>query len=115
MISNMTEQSWLEWQKQWDETPIVDELGNNLDFESEDDFELEEIPNLTVLHKDTTSTIYSYLREVGNGTPKARFFLIKDGLVKYGFWCPRSVVVDQTDDTVEIKNWCQLKVIEYTR
>lgn len=58
------------------------------------------------------------VREEGRGTGKARFFITDDGIGgTYGFWCPKSVIVQVKGQSLYLKPNCNIKfkVIEYVR
>lgn len=58
------------------------------------------------------------IREEGRGTAKARFFVTDDGIGGiYGFWCPRSIIVEVKEKSLYLVPNCniRLKVIEYVR
>lgn len=57
-----------------------------------------------------------YIRKIGRGTAKARFFLTSEGIDgEYGFWCPKSAIISDDGNELEIASWCKLKTIEYVR
>lgn len=72
---------------------------------------------LTPSPTQTRDTYYKeYLYKEGRGTPKAQFFMTSEGINgSYGFWCPRSAIISDNGNTVEISNWCKLTEIEYNR
>lgn len=59
-----------------------------------------------------------FIREMGNGTAKARFFVTQDdhnGV--FGYWCPRSVIMRVGKDAIYLQKDCgiSLKIIRYKR
>ncbi len=51
---------------------------------------------------------YQYLKKT---TPKAKFYCINQN--DYGFWVPRSAIIQDVNGHVEVANWCKLKYITF--
>ena len=101
----MNERDWRNWQSEWDD---VDDVRPDIEEPVKSG-----IPELKVVHSDTDSNTYAYLKTEGKGTAKAEFYLISDGDKRYGFWCPRSAILNIKSNGVQIASWCKLTVIEY--
>lgn len=94
-MSNMTSRDWESWLAEWRES-IKPARTASKQVKTEG----------TVEHK--------YLYEVGRGTPKARFFATHETLSEvHGFWVPKSLIVSDAANVVELPAWFNVKIINY--
>lgn len=66
----------------------------------------------------SNTTVIDYLYEIGEGTPKARFFCVDvDGKTERGSWVPRSAIINHNEEhhTLEVASWCNISVLTYNR
>ena len=100
-MAEMTKESWQAWQAEWDSV----NGGAQVEAKQQSEDFIPSYPELKVVHSETGSNTYEYIRKEGNGTPKAAFFLIADGDQKYGFWCPRSAILNIKSNGIQISSF----------
>ena len=67
--------------------------------------------------KNPESTQEFKYKFVGRKTPKAKFFVtdtLADTENWVGFWVPKSAIISETMNTVQIADWCEIKEITFT-
>ena len=97
-MSNMTAKDWKIWIK------------------ADEDWELLAISdNHSELVEESISPTgkYNYIRK-GKKTPNAIFFLTEKTMGDdFGFWAPKSVIISDENNTVELENWFEVKTIQF--
>ncbi len=74
-------------------------------------------PKPTINSEPIDTYEVDYLFKKGKGTPKALFFVTRHDMTgTFGFWCPRSAIIedDESEKVLILANWCKLTEIEYT-
>ena len=73
-------------------------------------------PNSVHTPKLTTTPVgdvYEFLY-VARTTRKAMFFITNSGIAgEFGFWCPRSAIIEETQDHVTVAKWVDIKNIQF--
>lgn len=96
----MSEEDWEQALKEWAES--IDCIGTI------------EQPVPPTKQPEESGRWIKVIRPLGRGTEKAKFFLTEDGLQgKFGFWVPRTAILQEEFDKLYIADWCKIKTIEY--
>jgi hypothetical protein len=108
METNMSDESWANWLAEWEES-LEYLYGSSTQAKPPAPRQSSE-----PIASGKDSKVYSFIRKV-RSTAKATFFLTEDGIAgDFGFWCPKSAILQTKKNEVEIAKWCKLKIIQYT-
>lgn len=101
-ISNMSQDSWDNFLKEWDES-------------LEGDIYLSPKPVKTEKRETKEKDVRSYLY-IERTTKKATFYMTEDGIAgRFGFWVPNSAIIkdDTSKKEVKLAPWCGISIIEF--
>ena len=96
----MSQMDWITWHNEWSKSINMHDYSTDPDL-------------LTGIPKKTTKgRIYKFYH-IEMTTQKAKFFVVDLSKGKRGFWVPNAAIINETVDTVEVADWCNLNEIEF--